>query len=323
MTSAAEIRSMETADFARPWEVRITCSSNPVLNQSTRNSTPATTSTTPSPSPDSTLQVLANTVNSLKQTNLGHLVSHTPAVSSDPMPSHTTCTKKSLSGPVNNRIAALEIQPCTPNKLLLLSALCESEAHVNRMEIHVFELQASHILNEAYARQLKQQLAAKEEKKSKKKAGKLVGDGLPRLLTGDQFYELAKEKEREIRDEERLKEDRRGAKERYREALGLWKVADERRKGEAAEARVKNKKATEDFNKKAAATKKGTKLKNSDKPTPIPIPKVIPRPKLKDFSDGFLQTGAPGDDKDDREVFEAVESGSEGSKDDKDDEDEE
>ncbi|PPQ91561.1 hypothetical protein CVT25_008637, partial [Psilocybe cyanescens] len=134
MTSAAEIRSMETTDVAGPWEVQITCSSNPVLNQSmrnstpattsttpspspdstlqvlantvnslkqtnlghlsTRNSTPATTSTTPSPSPDSTLQVLANTVNSLKQTNLGHLVSHTPAVSSDPMPSHTTCTKK-------------------------------------------------------------------------------------------------------------------------------------------------------------------------------------------------------------------------------------
>ncbi|PPQ90142.1 hypothetical protein CVT25_012488 [Psilocybe cyanescens] len=149
-----------------------------------------------------------------------------------------------------------------------------------------------------------QQLAAKEEKKSKKKAGKLIGDGLPRLLTGDQFYELAKKKEREICDEERLKEDRRGAKERYREALALWKVADEQRKGEAAEARVKNKKATEDFNKKkAAAMKKGTKLKNSDKPTPIPIP-------------NFLQAGAPGDDKDDREVFDAVESGSKGSKDD-------
>ncbi|PPQ93984.1 hypothetical protein CVT25_012947, partial [Psilocybe cyanescens] len=109
-----------------------------------------------------------------------------------------------------------------------------------------------------------------------------------------------------------------------REALALWKVADEQRKGEAAEARVKNKKATEDFNKKkAAATKKGTKLKNSDKPTPIPIPKAILRPKLKDFSNGFLQAGAPGDNEDDREAFEAVESGSKGSEDDKDDEDEE
>ncbi|PPQ89756.1 hypothetical protein CVT25_015812, partial [Psilocybe cyanescens] len=55
ITSAAEIRSMETADVAGPQEVQITCSSNPVLNQSTRNSTSAMTSTTPSPSPDSTL----------------------------------------------------------------------------------------------------------------------------------------------------------------------------------------------------------------------------------------------------------------------------
>jgi len=46
----------------------------------------------------------------------------------------------------------------------------------------VFKLQASNILNEAYAERLCTKLAAQEEKRNKKKLTKLVGDGLPRLF---------------------------------------------------------------------------------------------------------------------------------------------
>jgi len=56
-----------------------------------------------------------------------------------------------MTGTTNTRTTALSIQPTTENELLLLSALHESEAQVQRIEVYAFELQASNILNEAYA----------------------------------------------------------------------------------------------------------------------------------------------------------------------------
>ncbi|KAG1742270.1 uncharacterized protein EDB91DRAFT_1000947, partial [Suillus paluster] len=49
-----------------------------------------------------------------------------------------------------------------------------------------------------YCSQLRGQLANQEEKKqSKKKNGKLMGDGLPRLLSGDDFYKRVVNHEKE------------------------------------------------------------------------------------------------------------------------------
>ncbi|KAG1809897.1 uncharacterized protein HD556DRAFT_1223026, partial [Suillus plorans] len=55
---------------------------------------------------------------------------------------------------------------------------------------HVITLQAQAILNEAYCNKLHYQLDFREEKVTNPDApGKLVNDGLPRLLSGDKFYE--------------------------------------------------------------------------------------------------------------------------------------
>ena len=54
----------------------------------------------------------------------------------------------------------------------------------------MLELQASNVLNEMYCDLLRHQLAHQEGKKTQRKGtGKLVGDGLPRLLSGDDVYE--------------------------------------------------------------------------------------------------------------------------------------
>ncbi|PPQ82632.1 hypothetical protein CVT25_007560 [Psilocybe cyanescens] len=213
---------------------------------------------------------------------------------------------------VNTQSVALQIQPKTENKLLLLSALRESEGFCHWLEVHAFELQASNILNEAYASCLKNQLAMKEEKKMKKKATKLVGDGLPRLLTADTFYKLAKEKEKKVREEAQQKSKRVEARKLYDEAVAQWKKNDEVRKVEAAEVKTKNVKAKEVYEKKKAQAKEKGKVFKGAKPTILPIPKAIPKPKLKDFVDGrtnvTLEAGG-----DDGEVFEGLEE--EGGKD--------
>lgn len=185
------------------------------------------------------------------------------------------------------RAVANTIQPITPNEIVLMALVHELETQLHYTCGHAFELQAANVLNEVYASRMKTQLAKKEMKKESGKSAKLVaGDGKPHLLISDTFYELIQKKAKEKRQQDQDKQNRQEAQLLFKVAKEEWKVTDGKRKVKAAAARVKNKKATEAFNKKkAAAAKKGLKLKNSDKPTPIPVPRAIPKPKLKDFTD--------------------------------------
>jgi hypothetical protein len=232
----------------------------------------------------STINILEEAVAALKKTNLAYLAAHTPTASSDTMPKTATRTRAQVAGPVNNSAAALTIEPSTSNELLLLAALRESESRNVRAEIHAFELQASNILNEAYTERLRKALEAKQEKQNKKrKATKLVGDGLPRLLTGDAFYELAKGKEKEVRDNEKEKEARKDGKAAYRLAVEEWNEAEDVRKDKVATIKADWKKAVAAWTrKKAAAAKKGEKF-TEKKPKQDGLPRKTLKPKLKDF----------------------------------------
>lgn len=302
------------------------CASNP-LTQITRSSwsNPATVpcstqpSTSTSPPTTTMLQILEEAVAALKKTNANFLASHMPTTSSDPTPCHTSCSQHGMSGPINTRKVALTIEPQTTNELLLLSALHESESHLHQIEVHTFKLQASNILNEAYTSRLKNQLAMWEEKK---KVIKLVRDGSPRHLTADDFYELAKEKETEVQDEARWKGEWKEVRELYKEAVAVWKVADEKRKKDVMDAKAKNKKALNAFIKKKDAAKKASKKFTTTKPTPLPVPKAIPKPKLKDFAwESDVVNAGEDSGQDDGEDFEASEGGSNEDAEDDDDDD--
>lgn len=234
------------------------------------------------------IDILKETVAALKKTNLAYLAAHTPTTSSDTMPKTTTRTGAQVARPVNTTAAALTIEPTTSNELLLLAALRESESRNVRTEIHAFELQASNILNEAYTERLRKALETKEEKKNKKKklTTKLVGDGLPRLLTGDKFYELAKEKEKEVQEIEKQKEARKGGRVAYRMAIEEWNEAEQARKDETTTIKADWEKAVAAWTKKkAAAAKKGSKF-TEKKPKRDALPPKAPKPKLKDFVGG-------------------------------------
>jgi hypothetical protein len=66
----------------------------------------------------------------------------------------------------------------------------------------------------------KHQLAQQEEKKGKKKrTALLVGDGLPRLLSGDAFYIAALTKETELEEVEKQKAAKRDGNPAYMKAI--------------------------------------------------------------------------------------------------------
>ncbi|KIJ59142.1 hypothetical protein HYDPIDRAFT_101249 [Hydnomerulius pinastri MD-312] len=83
-----------------------------------------------------------------------------------------------------------DVEATTRKEVLLVAALREAEERCAMYKKRVITLQAQAVLNEVYCNKLWFQLAFKEEKLANPDApGKLVEDGLPRLLSGDEFYE--------------------------------------------------------------------------------------------------------------------------------------
>ncbi|KAG8712307.1 hypothetical protein FRC09_020010 [Ceratobasidium sp. 395] len=79
-----------------------------------------------------------------------------------------------------------------------------------------------------YSSRLREQLAEKEKKRNRKR-GKLLGDGMPALLTSDEYHQRVADQARRKRQEEDRKKAAAEARERYKEAVKTWKEDDEKR----------------------------------------------------------------------------------------------
>ncbi|KAF9223588.1 hypothetical protein BS17DRAFT_831417 [Gyrodon lividus] len=77
---------------------------------------------------------------------------------------------------------------------------------------------------------LSEQLAAQEDKQKKKK-GQLNGDGLPRLLTGNEFHKQVVDHEMAAEEEKKLKEAQSGVTAAWREADEACKQCNKDQRG--------------------------------------------------------------------------------------------
>lgn len=147
---------------------------------------------------------IRNTISKLADGSLA------PLVSTDPMTSSSRLEHNTMAPiPPAHFDEALNVKPRTSNERLLLSVLREALAHEEALRLRVINLQASSILNEGYWERLRGQLAFQKDKKAgRKKKGKLMGDGLPVLLTRDVFFEKVVEAEASWRKEKREKKQR-------------------------------------------------------------------------------------------------------------------
>ena len=85
---------------------------------------------------------------------------------------------------------------------------------------------------------ISEQLAAQDEAKKARKGGRLVGDGLPRLLTGDEFYQRVVDHERAAVQDKVANENRRKQKEQRSALLAEWKEVEEARKKQNKEQKA-------------------------------------------------------------------------------------
>lgn len=132
----------------------------------------------------SSMDAINNAIRDLSKGTLASLVSSQPMSSSSELQHNTISIITSTT-----HAAALNIIPETLNECFLLAALQEAEAQTTFLQDRLLSLQASNILNEAYCTCIQGQLAHQEAKKAGPKGkGKLMGDSMPVLLTGDVFY---------------------------------------------------------------------------------------------------------------------------------------
>ncbi|KAG2368983.1 hypothetical protein BDR07DRAFT_1477616 [Suillus spraguei] len=169
-------------------------------------------------SSSSTQEDLETIIKQLTETSLSKLILSTQMNSQTDLwhaTAHTIFPIKKSCTPITN------IHPATANEILLLAALHKAEAANATLKKCVIALQASNILNEMYCK-----LAAGNN------GGKMLGDGLPRLLSGNNIYERVvqfKEAQTRAAAEKRMRTEER---KRHVEALADWKKLEDARKAE-------------------------------------------------------------------------------------------
>ncbi|TBU39133.1 hypothetical protein BD309DRAFT_872939 [Dichomitus squalens] len=150
-------------------------------------------------------------------------------VSPSPIPAHTT-PPRYLYTPISpmKRLYThlLNREPTSVLESMYQEALRESEARDQVRKQSVINLQAAVVLQGGYLDKVHQWMQGREQKEAgKKPGGKLVGDGLPRLLNKDEFIDEVFKHEQAQKRKAEEKEERKLEKERHTKALERWKEA--------------------------------------------------------------------------------------------------
>lgn len=214
----------------------------------------------------------------------------------------TRSTHETVSTPPAMITDALHIEPKTKNEMALLAALRESESRLKHLEKRNMELQATNILNEIYCKTLREQLAfAFDKKKNGNKKGKLMGDGLPVLLSGDWFYERVVEFEAWQKKDAREKAARKAAKGERQGAMEEYKKQVEERKRTIEKRREQWEKEKDQWERDKADAKAAKRKFGVGKPKLGKLPPAIPRPKINVEIIGSDDEGEEADVEDDED----------------------
>ncbi|KAJ7127468.1 hypothetical protein C8R43DRAFT_832917, partial [Mycena crocata] len=173
-------------------------------------------------------------INSLSTTSAAFLVSSSPVQSSSTpprLPPIVISPEKAMN------TALLTVEPTTALERELQAALREQQDKNRIQKSQLVAMQSALVLNGAYCDLVRGQLAAQEAKKNRKKKGRLVGDGLPRLLTARAFVRRVEEFEKTATEKAAALEQRKATRVEKADAMKEWKVLDDERKERNKEIR--------------------------------------------------------------------------------------
>ena len=250
----------------------------------------------------------------LLSSETGFLISKSPIKASSSPPDISTIeifpvkqritNKQSKAEPVVN-VNLLTVEVKTALEKALQNALKAKDSEAQYYKSHAAKLQSMMVLQRLYCQRVRRQLNTKEVKDSKKgkKGGRILGDGLPKLLTSDEFIALVDKHEVAMEKAERAKQARKALRAQYEVELAEWELNEEGRK-------ERNVALLQEFetmltnweNARKAAKGARAKLKDWDQQNPKPkkkdfVEKAVVKPKLKkvDIMEGDEEVGVGGD----------------------------
>ena len=163
---------------------------------------------------------MRSAIDELSSTSAAFLVSPSPIQSTSVPPAFQPLT---ISPRRPSRYSNLLVQPVMTNhELKLRDALIESETRDATRKECMVGMQAGVVLANIYSSRVQSQLQAREEKK-KNKGKRLMGDGKARFYSGDDFYAMCVEDERQRAEGVAVAAERRTQRESHVAALAAWK----------------------------------------------------------------------------------------------------
>ena len=196
--------------------------------QRTPPSTPTTTTPfTPTMTSLDTYTPVRRGLNALASTSASFLVSDSPIASTSRLPPVHTFIISPNVHPKSAIDLSMESEPLTERETLLMAALNDSyQCNIRQKEIMI-GMQAQSLLQALYVENVRIQLQTQEEKKDGgKRKGCINMDGKAKILTQDDIFKAVVEGQtaRDAAKDALLK--RKDAKERYSDAVGVWKVRE-------------------------------------------------------------------------------------------------
>jgi hypothetical protein len=225
------------------------------------------------PCPEDLVNAVSTASSLLLSTSAAFLVTASPVASTLSIPSTPFQPLHTPPCP-----AALNLEPKTENERLLLQLLKESHAKVLVEHENSVSQHARLVLQDLYCDWVRGQLFAREAKKKKGKGKKrLMGNGLPVLLTGDVFFDRVVKHNAAEEAERKEHILRAKAWEIFGDVLGEWKAKEEARKSRNIAIRFAFKEAKMRWDTQAAEAK-AIKQRPPLKPKQGKLEKPVPRP---------------------------------------------
>jgi hypothetical protein len=216
-------------------------------------------------------------VSELASTSASFLVSASPPQSTMTLPAYKPYTISPFKQ--SHYADILEREPATMREQELRDALQEAEQR-DAVQKHIMVgMQATVLLQGMYVAQTQQHLQEHEQRKQKKVRKRVFGDGMPKLLDGDEFFARVTEHEAEIERGALDKEERRAQREGHAESLVTWKTQERERIARNKAIHDAHQHAVKAWEEEHDAAKLECQQARWTKPKQGPLEKPIPRPK--------------------------------------------
>ncbi|KAJ7177099.1 hypothetical protein C8R46DRAFT_1078161 [Mycena filopes] len=219
-------------------------------------------------------------VDGLSTTSSGYLTTSSPLRSTDAPPA----LQPFIISPMRreSRYSTLLDRPvASAREQELVDALREAEQRDEARKRLLIDTQAKSILTGLHTRRVSEQLQAQEDKKKRKGGKRKMGDGRPKLLTGDEFFDLCQEdaekKEREGEEKEARKEQRAA----HAEKLAQWQANNKQIRARNETKKAQYKADTEEWLEEKELAKAEKRKPEWLKPAlkDYGVEKLLPRPK--------------------------------------------